>query len=437
MKKDLGQKLYTKNKLRIPGGSQLLSKKPEIYLPGFWPAYFKKAKGCEVISIGKKKFIDCTNNSVGMCTLGYANSYVAKHVYNAINNGNMSTLNSIDEVKMTNLILKLHPWFDSVRYANSGGEIASIAIRIARAYTKKDKILFCGYHGWHDWYISSNLSTNNLEKHLLPNVPSSGIPKVLKNTAIPFEYNNFADFKKKFDANKKNLGVVIMEPTRSFLPKEKFLEKIKSYCKKNNVVLIFDEITSGWRECLGGIHKKLKVHPDLAIFSKATSNGYPFSCVIGKKKIMQHAASSFISSANWTDRIGFAAAIATINFMKKNKSQSQIKKKGKFIKRGWRKISKKYNIELNITGLDSLPTFSFKRLNNDIAMTYFTQEMLKKNILATGQFFPTIAHSSIYLNKYFIEFEKIFKKISELKKDNSIKSQLLGKIKYYKFNVIN
>ena len=435
MKIDLGQKLYKKYIKKIPGGTQLLSKKPEIYLPNLWPSYFKKAKGCEIISIGGKKYLDCTNNSVGMCTLGYANKFVDNRVSKVIKNGNISTLNSIEELKITDKLLKLHPWFESVRFSKSGGEAISIAIRIARAYSKKEKVMFCGYHGWHDWYISANIYKKNLDNHLLPMIPASGVPKSLLNTSIPFEYNNFDDFKKKFLKNKNKLAAVIMEPTRSFMPKKGYLEKIRNLCKKNKVVFIFDEITSGWRECLGGIHKKFKVYPDIAVFSKAISNGYPLSCIIGKYDVMKHSMGSFISSANWTERIGFAAGLATIDYMKKFISQKKIIFKGKKIKKKWREISQKNSVQIQITGLDALPTFSFKDLNNDIALTFFSQEMLKKSILASSQFFPTIAHKDKHLKKYFYNFDQIMQKINKLKTNEKIKKELKGNIKYYKFNV--
>jgi glutamate-1-semialdehyde 2,1-aminomutase len=435
MKIDQGQKIYQKYKKKIPGGSQLLSKKPEIYLPNLWPSYYKKAKGCEITSVGKKKYLDCSNNSVGMCTLGYANNYVNKAVLDSIKNGNICTLNSIDELNLTDKILKLHPWFESVRYSKSGGEAIAIAIRIARAYSGREKVLFCGYHGWHDWYISANLKKKNLDSHLLPMVPAKGVPKSLANTAIPFEYNKFDDFKKKFLKNKNNLAAVIMEPTRSYMPDKGYLKKIRDLCKKYDVVFIFDEITSGWRESLGGIHKKFKVYPDIAVFSKAISNGYPLSCIVGKYKVMKDSEASFISSANWTERTGFAAALATINYMDKFKTQKKIITIGKKIKKKWKIISDKCSVKIKITGLDALPTFSFKDIDNDIAMTFFTQEMLRKKILASGQFFPTIAHKQKFLKKYFDNFEIIFKKIKKLNTSKIIKKNLIGNIKFYKFNV--
>ena len=435
MKIDQGQRIYQKYKKKIPNGTQLLSKKPEIYLPNLWPSYYKKAKGCEITSIGKKKYLDCSNNSVGMCTLGYANNYVDQRVLEAMKNGNICTLNSIDELKLTDKILKLHPWFESVRYSKSGGEAITIAIRIARAYSGRDKVLFCGYHGWHDWYISSNLKKKNLDNHLLPMVPAKGVPKSLAGTAIPFEYNNFDDFKKKFLKNRNNLAAVIMEPTRSYMPDKGYLKKIRDLCSRNDVVFIFDEITSGWRENLGGIHKKFKIYPDIAVYSKAISNGYALSCIAGKHKVMKHSENSFISSANWTERTGFAAALATIEYMDKFKTQKKIITIGKTIKKKWKTISDKYSVKINITGLDALPTFSFKDIDNDIAMTYFTQEMLRKKILASGQFFPTIAHKQKLLKKYFDNFEIIFKKIKKLNRSDGIKKKLIGGVKFYKFNV--
>ena len=261
-----GQKLYSKAKKIIPGGVQLLSKRPEIYLPDKWPSYYKSAKGCNIQTLDGKNLLDFSNCSVGMCPLGYANKFVNNEVQKNIRNGNICTLNSPYEIELAKKMISLHPWSSQVKYTKSGGEAVSVAIRIARAYSKKEKILFCGYHGWHDWYIAANKNSSNLDQHLLPGVSSNGVPNSLKNTVIPFEYNNESDFNKKFFKNLKNLACVIMEPTRSVPPNENFIQNIKKFCKKNNIILIFDEITTGWRECLGGIHLKYNVSPDFSIF---------------------------------------------------------------------------------------------------------------------------------------------------------------------------
>jgi len=433
--KNLGNKLYLKVKKIIPGGVQLLSKKPELFLPGYWPSYYTKAKGSIITGIDKKKYYDFTNCSVGMCPLGYSNDFVNKHILKVINNGNISTLNSVKEYECAKKMIKLHPWFDMARFTKSGGEAMSVAVRIARSYTKKEKILFCGYHGWHDWYISANIGNKkNLNSHLLPEISTSGVPNFLKNTSIPFEFNNTNDFIKKFKKNKKKLAAVILEPTRANLPKNNFLKTITSLCKKNNVPLIYDEITVGWRVTTGGFHKTLKYKPDLAVFSKATSNGYALGTILGKKKIMDTAQDSFISSAYWTENIGFQAAISTMEFFVKKKVHKILIKKGKNIKNIWFNLAKKHNIDISVAGLDPLPTFNFNYKNNDEIMTYFTQEMLKKNFLANGSCFIMLSHTDRMISLYKKNVDLVFFKIKNILYDNkNFKSYLKGKVKFAKF----
>ena len=361
MKFKRGIDLYISALKKIPGGVQLLSKKPEIYLPDLWPSYYKSAKGSEITTLDNKKLYDFTNCSVGMCPLGYSNQHVNKAVIDTIKKGNVSTLNSYLEVDCAKTILDLHKWAHMAKFTKSGGEAMSVAVRIARAYSNKDKILFCGYHGWHDWYISANLKDKSrLNKHLLPGVSSSGIPKILKNTSIPYEFNNIYDFEKKFFNNLKSLSCVVLEPARSNHPKISFLKKIRHYCTKFNIPLIFDEITLGWHCTLGGYHKLKKINPDIAVFSKGTTNGYPLGVIIGKRKIMKASNNSFISSAYWSENLGYAAAIATINYMKKNNVAEKLEKKGIKIKKIWETTAKKNKIDLIISGVNSLPSFNFK-----------------------------------------------------------------------------
>ncbi len=438
MKKNFnkGLALYKKTSKIIPGGVQLLSKRPELFLPDQWPSYYKSAKGCEIISYDNIKLYDFTNCSVGMCPLGYANSTINKSVVRAIKRGNTTTLNTYMEYDCAKLLIKTHSWADMARFTKSGGEAMSVAVRIARSFTKKEKVLFCGYNGWHDWYISANLkNTNKLNEHLLPGISSSGIPKSLGGLTQPFEFNNTKDFKKKFKKHYKNLSCVVLEPARAFHCDINFVKSIRKHCTKYNIPLIFDEITLGWHYTLGGYHKALKVNPDIAVFSKGTTNGYPLGAIIGKRKIMKSATDSFISSAYWTENIGYAAAIATINFMKKNNVPNKLRKKGKKIKNIWEKIGKENNLPIMVRGIDSLPTFTFSHSKSDEMITYFTQEMLKEGFLAHGQCYLMISHTDYLINKYKIATSKVFKKISKIfhSKKCNFNKYLNGRVKFAKF----
>ena len=415
-KDNLGQKYWVRAQEVIPGGTMLFSKNPDLHLPKLWPAYFQKSSGCKVWSIDKKKFYDLHLMGVGTNTLGYCNRSVDKKVLDLIKQGNLSTLNSVEEIELSERLIDLHPWAEMSRFTRSGGEANSVAIRIARAYSNKDNVAICGYHGWHDWYLSTNINNkNNLNQHLMNNVPVKGVPKKLVNTVFPFEYNNFDQLKKI--VNSKNIGVIKMEVQRNQKPKNNFLKRVRKLADAKNIVLIFDECTSGFRENYGGIHLKHKVYPDISIFGKALGNGYAINAIIGKRDIMKSVNSSFISSTFWTERIGPTAALQTLKIMNNIKSWKIISNIGKKIQKNWKKIAKQNNIKLNIYGLDAIPNFSFYSNKHNAYKTFISQEMIKNNILASNVIYACISHKDEILDKYFNILNNIFYKISKCEKD--------------------
>ena len=414
--KSITRKKFNLAKKIIPGGSQLFSKRPELFAPGVWPGYFFKAKGTHIFDLDNKKYLDMSIMNVGACILGYADKDVDKAVKKSIENGVSSSINPIEEFELAKLLLKIHPWAAGVRYARGGGEAMSIAIRIARAHTERDKILFSGYHGWNDWYLSSNIkSKQNLNKFLMSGLDPAGVPKDLKNTAIPFDDNNILDLKKKIRKNKKRIAAIVIEPARGNNVNVKFLKELKKISKTIGSVLIFDEITSGFRMNVGGIHLKNNIHPDLAVFAKSISNGYAMSAIVGTKKVMKAAKKTFISSTNWTERIGPSAAIATIEKCIKKRVFEHNIYLGRAMKKIWGKLSKKYNLDIEISGLDTLPSFSFKHKENQKMQTYFTRRMLKFKILAFRQFRPSYAHNMKHLLIYEKCADRIFMEISKKK----------------------
>ncbi|MFH1798395.1 MAG: aminotransferase class III-fold pyridoxal phosphate-dependent enzyme, partial [Candidatus Omnitrophota bacterium] len=296
-----GVALWNKAKTLIPGGNQLLSKRAEMFLPGQWPAYYKKAKGCEIWDLDDNHYYDLSIMGIGSCVLGYADDDVNRAVKTAIDDGSMATLNCYEEVALAEKLIELHPWAGMVRYARTGGEACAVAVRIARAHSGKEKIAFCGYHGWHDWYLSSNLSSaDNLNSQLLPGLNPAGVPKGLINSALPFRYGDVEAFKKIVNETKGNLGVIIMEVERHEKVNIAFLNMIKETAKDIGAVLIFDEVSSGFRARVGGLHMLHGVTPDMMVLGKAMGNGFPISAVIGKRAIMQAAQDTFISSTYWT-----------------------------------------------------------------------------------------------------------------------------------------
>ena len=312
MKNKSGAALWERAKKIIPGGTQLLSKRSELFLPDQWPSYYTKAKGVEIWDLDGNKFTDMSIMGVGACILGYADNEVNTAVHKAVDKGSISTLNCPEEVDLAELLLKLHPWADMVRYTKTGGEAMAVAVRIGRAHTGMDIVAFCGYHGWHDWYLAANLADNkNLDGQLLPGLEPKGVPRGLKGTALPFNYNNLDELERI--VKKNDVGVIVMEPLRHHEPAPGFLAGVRKIADDIGAVLIFDEVTSGWRMNVGGVHALYKVIPDIAVYGKAMSNGYSMAAIIGKKEVMESAQESFISSTYWTEGIGLVASIATIN----------------------------------------------------------------------------------------------------------------------------
>jgi glutamate-1-semialdehyde 2,1-aminomutase len=432
-----GQDLYNKAKSIIPGGTMLLSKRPEMFLPDNWPSYYSKAKGCEVWDLDGNKFTDMTIMGIGTNTLGYGNEEVDHAVLNVVKSGNMSTFSCPEEVALAERLTEINPWADMVRFARSGGEANSIAIRIARAASGKDKVAICGYHGWHDWYLSANHNDGDeLSKHLLPGLTPNGVPKNLKNTVYPFNYNNYEQLLDIVSNN--DIGVIKMEVERNFGPEDNFLQKVRDLATKNNIVLIFDECTSGFRETFGGMHKKYGVEPDLAMFGKTIGNGYALTAVVGRREVMEAAQNTFISSTFWTERIGPTAALATLDVMEKVKSWETITATGKKVQQGWKDLAKSHNLEITSNGIPAICSYGFSSKDGLKYKTLVTQEMLKKGFLASTNFYSSTTHKQEHLEAYFNALDKIYKVISKCENEIlDINSLLEGPICHSGFKRLN
>ena len=421
-----GQKLWIKAKNIIAGNNMLFSKKSELFLPRYWPAYYKKTTGCKVTDLNGNTFLDLSLMGVGTNILGYSNSKIDNKVIQVIKDGNMSTLNSPDEVELAERLLDINKWADQVKFTRTGAEASSVALRLARAASGKDNIAFCGYHGWHDWYLASQLNNPDaLEKSLMPDLQTKGVPKFLKGTSFPFKYNNINDLIKIIAT--KNIGAIIMEVSRNAPPENNFLLNVKKIAKKSNIILIFDECSSGFRETYGGINIKYKVNPDVTIFGKALGNGYAINAVIGDKNVMKNAENTFISSTFWTERIGYVAGISTLKEMKRIKSWEIISGKGDYIKKEWQKIADRYKLDITITGLRPMISFKFNYPEHNILKTFITQEMLKDGFLASNTIYVSIAHTDKVIKKYLYSLEKIFYKISKYESYSEITKNLISK----------
>ncbi len=432
-----GQNLYKKAKTLIPGGTMLLSKRPEMFLPEHWPSYYSKAKGINVWDLDGNKYTDMCIMGIGTNTLGYGNEEVDNAVRGVVDNGNMSTFNCPEEVYLAEELIAMNPWADMVRFARAGGEANSIAIRIARAATGKDKIAICGYHGWHDWYLSTNLGNNEgLAQHLLPGLDPAGVPKGLKGSVLPFLYNDYEELENL--VKNHDIGVIKMEVQRNFAPKGDYLQKVRKLANDNGIVLIFDECTSGFRETYGGIFQKYGVEPDMTVFGKTIANGYALTAVVGKKSVMEAAQKTFISSTFWTERIGSTAALKTLEVMKKEQSWLYITEIGKYVQEQWQKLADLHQLEINQFGIPSLAGFGFVSDNALKYKTFITQEMLKKGYLASTVLYSSIKHNKENINNYIEELEKVFAKIKQCEKGILHIDELLeGDVCHGGFNRLN
>ena len=422
-----GQKLWKRAKSVIPGGNMLLSKRAEMFLPDQWPAYFSKSKGCKVWDLDGNQYTDMSIMGIGTNILGYGNQEVDDAVRRTVDAGNMSTLNCPEEVYLAEKLVQMHPWADMVRLARSGGEANAIAIRIARAAAGKAQVAICGYHGWHDWYLAANLGNEEeLAGHLLPGLEPNGVPQNLKGTVLPFNYNDIDGLTDLIAQN--NIGVIMMEVSRSVGPQDGFLQKVRDIATKNGIVLMFDECTSGFRQTFGGLHKMYGVEPDMAMFGKALGNGYAITAIIGRREIMEAAQTTFISSTFWTERIGPTAALATLDVMSRTESWSQITKTGEAITQRWRDLANKYELKITTGGLPSLTNFTFDSPNALAYKTLITQEMLGKGFLASNSVYVCTEHTQDVVDEYFTLLDPIFQKIKQCEEGNDVMSLLNGPI---------
>jgi glutamate-1-semialdehyde 2,1-aminomutase len=431
-----GQKLWKRAKSVIPGGNMLLSKRAEMFLPEHWPAYFSKAKGCYVWDLDGKQYTDMCIMGIGTNTLGYGHPEVDEAVMQTVTAGNMSTLNCPEEVHLAEKLIEMHPWADMARFARSGGEANAIAIRIARAATGKDKVAICGYHGWHDWYLSANLGDDkSLDGHLLPGLNPNGVPRNLKDTVFSFNYNNYDELEEL--VNSQDIGVIKMEVVRNMGPEDNFLHKVRKLATERNIVLIFDECTSGFRETFGGLHKKYGVEPDMAMFGKALGNGYGITATIGRREIMEAAQTTFISSTFWTERIGPSAALKTLEVMERLKSWEFVTRTGLDIRQRWQKLADLHGLEISHWGLPALTGFSFQSQNALAYKTLITQEMLAKGYLAGNSVYVCTEHVPEVVDGYFDALEPVFKLIKECEEGRDVMSLLNGPVCHGGFKRLN
>lgn len=429
------QALYEYAKKRIPGGTQLLSKRPEMFAPKQWPAYFREAKGCEVWDLDGRHYFDMSHNGVGSCLLGYAHPDVSSAVKNRIDKGAMCSLNPPEEVELADALCEIHPWAQLARFTRCGGEACAVATRIARATTGRSKIAICGYHGWHDWYLAANLRRDDsLGGHLLPGLEPYGVPQELQGTALTFAYNDRQALEEIFRDHKSELAAVIMEPCRYNDPDPGFLEFVRESTQESGTLLILDEITVGWRRCFGGAHLAFGIQPDIAVFAKALGNGHPIGAVIGTAAGMDGTHDSFISSTCWTEGVGPVAALATLGVMRETDVCGHVHRIGTLVQDCWRKWSAEYGLPISVPeSYPCLAHFAFDHEQSSVLKTIFTQEMLKRGYLAGTAIYPSLAHTDEIVDSYTEAAGEVFLEISQALREDTLQQRLEGPIAHEGF----
>jgi len=366
----------------IPLASQTFSKSLTQYPRGVSPFFIQKGVGAKVWDIDGNEYIDFVN-SLASVTLGYCDTDIDNAVQKQMKNGVIFSLPHELEAKVAEKLIEIIPCAQKVRFAKNGTDATSASIRIARAYTGKNHIAVCGYHGWQDWYICS--TTRDL-----------GIPECVKKLTHKFEYNNIKSLEVLFQ--KHELACVIMEPMNVEYPQDNFLRKVKELTHKNNALLIFDETITGFRFSLGGAQKLLNVVPDLATFGKGMANGYPLSAVVGKNKIMKKVEDVFFSGTFGGETLSLAAANTIIDKYRKENVIEHLNEIGKYLLNQLNLLIKDQNLE-EYFSTSGHPSWSFLHIkerdkyNSFEIKTFFLQETLKRGIITLGTHNLSYSHT--------------------------------------------
>jgi glutamate-1-semialdehyde 2,1-aminomutase len=433
------QVAYTEAKALIPGGTQLLSKRPEMFAPDQWPAYYREARGCEIIDLEGRRFIDMSLGGILSTILGYSDSDVNAAVMRRVSLGSMSTLQTHDEVELAKLLLSIHPWADQARFTRAGGESMAVAVRIARASSGRDKVAICGYHGWHDWYLAANLSSpdggngDSLAGHLLTGLDPAGVPSGLSGNVLTFRYNHLEELDALLADHGSELAAIVMEPTRHTDPEPGFLEGVRGRCDRTGAKLIFDEISIAWRLHPGGAHLKFGVNPDLAVFAKALGNGFPIGAILGTRETMQAAQTSFISSTFWTEGIGPAAALACVRKQLSLDLPGHLRKIGSMVIEGWQSLGQKHGLPVKTPGRPEMALLSFDHPESAGLITLMTARMLRRGFLAAGGFNAMLAHEPRHVDAYLAALDEVFGELAEAVRENDISARIGGPVKHTGF----
>ncbi|WP_304129894.1 aminotransferase class III-fold pyridoxal phosphate-dependent enzyme [Ignavibacterium album] len=399
----------------IPAQTQTLAKGPGQNIKGVAPKYLKRGKGSHVWDVDGNEYIDYTM-AVGPLSLGYAYDKVDEAIREQLKDGITFSLMHPLEVEVAQLINKVVPNAESIRYSKAGADVTSAAIRLARAYTGRNKVLCCGYHGWHDWYIS--VTDRN-----------KGIPQAIQDLSFTFNYN---DIRSVIDSIDEDTACVILEPFVFEAPKDNFLHKLRDICTQNGTVLIFDEMWTGFRIAVGGAQEYFGVKADLACFSKAVANGMPISILTGKKEIMQLLEKDvFFFTTFGGEALSLAAVKATVTEIIEKNVPEYLAKQGRKLKDGYNSIAQKLGMDYTkCSGFDcrTIITFDAEKSGcNPLEMkSLVQQEMIKRGILWGGFHNMSFSHSDEDIQYTLNAYEDVLPILKKAVEEKNVKSYLRG-----------
>ena len=382
----------------IPLGSQTFSKSKTQYPFGVSPYFITRGKGSHVWDVDGNGYIDF-NNSLNAITLGYNDPDVINAVRAQLEDGNIFSLPHPLEIHVAEKIVEMVPCAEMVRFGKNGSDATAGAIRIARAYTNRDHVAVCGYHGWQDWYIGST-SRNR------------GVPQATRSLTHAFIYNDIDSLNKIFQQWPDQLAAVIMEPMNVQEPINGFLEQVKDIAHRHGAIFIFDETITGFRFARGGAQELFAVTPDLATFGKGLANGYPVSAIAGKADLMRLMEEVFFSFTFGGETLSLAAALATLNKLQTQPVIETLKHQGKKIIAGLNELFNKHDVR-HIVTLSGHPSWSFLTFNDDLPCdsweikTLFLQEMFSRGVLILSTHNMSFAHSDTDLQQLLSSYDKV------------------------------
>jgi len=394
--------LYRRALEILPGGTQLISRRPTRFACGVSPVYAARARGARFWDVDGHEYIDWVSG-IGAIVLGYADPVVDEAVRQQISLGTMYSINHPLELELAEALCRVLPCAEMVRYAKTGGEACAMAVRIARGVTGRDKVLICGYHGWHDWYLAANLTAeSNLNTHLFPGIEPIGVPAALAGTTIPFAYGDVAALGQLLDDNRGQVAAVIMEPLRSEPPPAGYLAAVARLAREHGAILIFDEVSTGFRYGLAGTQGYVGVTPDMAVLAKSISNGYPMAVVAGRREVMEPSARMFVSSTYWSDTIGLRAALTTLAEIKRRDVPSGLWKFGARLQARLNAVAAEVGLDVECGGLAIHPHLHFGETDDATRRklaTLYIQEMAKRGCHGYASFYLNAAQQDAELKQ--------------------------------------